>query len=177
VAETAFGLIYGFIYQQRLPALAEWIGIALQLVGVAVAIAVFSGSARSPSRVRCPDRERGEPAQFGMDTTTLTGSLEAKLRAIRDGGFSQVMLKASDLAGVEGGMPTAVRAVKASGLRVTGLQVLRDFEGLSGRLHTYKLDVARAMLEMAHAVGAPLLLVCSSTSAHAGQDLDGIVRD
>jgi sugar phosphate isomerase/epimerase len=96
---------------------------------------------------------------------------------MREAGFSQVMLKANDLVGHEGGVDAAVRAVKASGLRVTGFQVLRDFEGLSGHLHGYKVDIAKAMLEMAHAVGAPLLLACSSTSQHATQDLDAIARD
>ena len=41
------------------------------------------------------------------------------------------MLKASDLVGHPDGVDAAVRAVQASGLRVTGFQVLRDFEGLS----------------------------------------------
>ena len=57
-----------------------------------------------------------------------------------------------------------MREVKASGLRVTGFQVLRDFEGLSGHLHDFKVDIAKAMLEMAKSLGAPVLLVCSSTS-------------
>ncbi len=114
---------------------------------------------------------------FGMDTITLAGSLENKLAAMREAGFSQVMLKANDLNGHAGGVDAALRAVQASGLRVTGFQVLRDFEGLSGHLHGYKVDIAKAMLEMAHAVGAPLLLVCSSTSQHATQDLDAIARD
>jgi len=114
---------------------------------------------------------------FGMDTISLAGSLENKLKAMREAGFSQVMLKANDIVGHEGGVDAAVRAVKASGLRVTGFQVLRDFEGLSGHLHDYKVDIAKAMLEMAHALGAPLLLACSSTSQHASQDLDAIARD
>ncbi len=114
---------------------------------------------------------------FGMDTITLAGSLENKLKAMREAGFSQVMLKANDIVGHDGGVDAAVRAVKASGLRVTGFQVLRDFEGLSGHLHDYKVDMAKAMLEMAHALGAPLLLACSSTSQHATQDLDAIARD
>jgi len=114
---------------------------------------------------------------FGMDTITLAGSLENKLQAMRDAGFSQVMLKANDIVGHAGGVDAAVRAVQASGLRVTGFQVLRDFEGLSGHLHAYKVDIAKAMLEMAHALGAPLLLACSSTSQHATQDLDAIARD
>jgi sugar phosphate isomerase/epimerase len=114
---------------------------------------------------------------FGMDTITLSGSLPAKLRAMRDAGFGQVMLKASDLAGHPEGVDDAVRVVKASGLKVTGFQVLRDFEGLSGHLHDYKVDIAKAMLEMARAVGAPLLLACSSTSTHATQDLDALADD
>ncbi|HEY2978483.1 MAG TPA: sugar phosphate isomerase/epimerase family protein, partial [Burkholderiaceae bacterium] len=112
-----------------------------------------------------------------MDTITLAGTLPAKLGAMRDAGFTQVMLKASDLVGHPEGMDDAVGAVKASGLRVTGFQVLRDFEGLSGHLHDYKVDIAKSMLEMARAVGAPLLLACSSTSTHATQDLDELARD
>jgi sugar phosphate isomerase/epimerase len=114
---------------------------------------------------------------FGMDTITLSGGLPAKLRAMRDAGFTQVMLKASDLVGHLEGVGDAIDAVKKSGLRVTGFQVLRDFEGLSGHLHDYKVDIAKSMLEMAQAVGAPLLLACSSTSTHATQDLDALARD
>ena len=92
--------------------------------------------------------------RFGMDTITLAGTLEQKLGAIRAAGFRQVMLSARDLTSHEGGIEAAIAAVKRSGLRVTGFQVLRDFEGLSGHLHAYKVDVAKAMLKMCHAVGA-----------------------
>ena len=114
---------------------------------------------------------------FGMDTITLAGTLPTKLEAIRRAGFSQVMLLARDLTQHAGGVDDAVACVKASGLRVTGFQVLRDFEGLSGHLHDYKVDVAKSMIQMAAAVGAPLLLVCSSTSQHATPDLPAIARD
>jgi sugar phosphate isomerase/epimerase len=122
-------------------------------------------------------RASGFIDDFGMDTITLSGSLPDKLRAMRDAGFSQVMLKASDLVAHPEGVDDAVRAVRQSGLRVTGFQVLRDFEGLSGHLHDYKVDIAKSMLEMAQAVGAPLLLACSSTSTHATQDLDALAAD
>ena len=114
---------------------------------------------------------------YGMDTITLAGSLEAKLAAMKDAGFSQVMLMARDLVGHPGGVPAAVQAVRASGLRPTGFQVLRDFEGLSGHLHAYKLDIAKAMLQMCAATGSKVLLVCSSTSRHATSDLDQIAAD
>jgi len=114
---------------------------------------------------------------FGMDTITMAGSLEAKLDAMKRAGFSQVMLMARDLVGHPGGVPAAVATVQASGLRPTGFQVLRDFEGLSDHLHDYKVDIARSMLEMCAATGSKVLLACSSTSRHATSDLDLIARD
>jgi len=116
-------------------------------------------------------------ASFGMDTITLAGPLEARLDAMRAGGFAQVMLGARDIVGHPGGVAAAVAAVRASGLRVTGFQVLRDFEGLSGHLHAYKVDIAKGMLEMCAALGSRVLLACSSTSRHASQDPDDLARD
>ena len=114
---------------------------------------------------------------FGMDTITLAGPLEAKLAAIRAAGFTQVMLNANDLAGHPGGPAAATEAVRRSGLRVTGFQVLRDFEGLSGHLHAYKVDIAKAMLEMCQALNSRVLLACSSTSGHATENKEALVKD
>ncbi|WP_210210944.1 hypothetical protein [Rhizobium leguminosarum] len=41
VAETVFGLVYGFRFEARLPSSAEAIGAALQFAGVCAAVAVF----------------------------------------------------------------------------------------------------------------------------------------
>ena len=119
----------------------------------------------------------GNVDDFGMDTISFAGPLEAKLKAVREAGFSQIMLAARDLVGHADGWEAAVAAVKASGLRVTGFQVLRDFEGLSGHLHDYKIDIAKSMLEMCHALDCKLLLMCSSTSTHATQDRKALVKD
>ena len=116
-------------------------------------------------------------ADFGMDTITLAGPLEAKLKAVRAAGFTQIMLAARDIVGHPDGMDVAVQAVRDSGLRVTGFQVLRDFEGLSGHLHSYKVEIAKQMILMAHALGAKVLLACSSTSQHATGDVDAVARD
>jgi len=120
---------------------------------------------------------QGHFEDFGMDTISLAGTLGAKLQAVRDAGFSQIMLNARDLTGHAEGIEAAIQLVRHSGLRVTGLQVLRDFEGLSGHLHEYKMDIAKSMLEMSHAVGAKLLLVCSSTSVHASEDPQRLASD
>jgi sugar phosphate isomerase/epimerase len=119
----------------------------------------------------------GNIDDFGMDTITLAGPLEAKLKAVREAGFSQIMLAARDIVGHPDGLDAAVAAVRASGLRVTGFQVLRDFEGLTGHLHGYKIDIAKSMLEMCHALGCGLMLMCSSTSVHATGERDALVRD
>ncbi len=122
-------------------------------------------------------RRQGHFEDFGMDTISMAGTLGAKLQAVREAGFSQIMLNARDLTGHAEGVLAAMTLVRNSGLRVTGLQVLRDFEGLSGHLHDYKVDIAKAMLEMCHGVGAKLLLVCSSTSVHASEQPDELARD
>ena len=119
----------------------------------------------------------GNIDDFGMDTISFAGSLEAKLKATREAGFSQIMLAARDLVGHADGWQAAVAAVKARGLRVTGFQVLRDFEGLSGHLHEYKIDIAKSMLEMCHALDCGVMLMCSSTSTHATSDTDALVKD
>ena len=112
-----------------------------------------------------------------MDTITLAGPLEGRLAAMRGAGFTHVMLNATDIAGHPGGEDAAFTSVRASGLRATGFQVLRDFEGLSGHLHAYKVDVAKAMLGMCHALGSRVLLVCSSASAHATGETSAITKD
>ena len=133
---------------------------------------------RSPSASSgVSSRVRQSIRSFGMDTITLAGPLSAKLDAISEAGFSQVMLKANDLVGHPNGFEAAVAEFKASGLRGTGFQVLRDFEGLSGDLHAYKVDIAKSMLEMCAALGCDVLLACSSTSTHASEDRDHIARD
>jgi sugar phosphate isomerase/epimerase len=123
------------------------------------------------------NHSQGNIADFGMDTISLAGPLASKLKAVRDAGFTQIMLSARDLVGHPDGMEAAVAEVRASGLRVTGFQVLRDFEGLTGHLHSYKMDIAKSMLEMCAALDCHLLLMCSSTSVHATGDTKALVRD
>jgi len=114
---------------------------------------------------------------FGMDTASLAGSLESKLAAVRGAGFSQAMISASDVVGHPSGIDAGVRAVRESGLHVTGLEALRDFEGLDGRMHAYKVDVAKSMLEVCGRLGGRLLLVEATTSTHADPDAERITRD
>ena len=114
---------------------------------------------------------------FGIDTASLAGSLEGKLAAARQAGFSQVLISAADVVGHPAGTAAGVGAVLAGGLRVTGLEALRDFEGLAGQMHAYKMDVAKSMLAICNQVQGRLLLVEASTSRHAAASSDTIAAD
>lgn len=99
---------------------------------------------------------------FGIDLACLAGSLDERLNAAEEAGFSQVMLWARDLSSYPDGYHEAVQRVQRSRLRITGLQLMRNYEGLNGSAHDNRLDIAKAMLEMCVDVGAPLLLVRAS---------------
>lgn len=114
---------------------------------------------------------------FGIDCASLAGSLETRLAAARQSGFTHAMIAATDIVGHPVSTETAVQVIRASGLRVTGLEALRDFEGLSGKMHDYKVDVAKSMLELCSRIGGRLLLTEASSSAHADTDPGKIARD
>lgn len=114
---------------------------------------------------------------FGMDSRSLVGSLSVKLDAVREAGFSQIMLCAQDLVSHPGGVDAAVACVQASGLRLTAFQAKCDFEGQTGPLHAYKLDVAQAMLGMCHALRCHLLVLPSSSLASGVDSPQVLIRD
>jgi len=113
---------------------------------------------------------------FGMDSRSMAGSLQQRLQTVRDAGFTQIMVSASDLAQHPQGPDAAINTVRESGLRVTGFRALVDFEGLSGALQDYKLGVAKAMLGMCHALGSRLLVLDASTAPQASTDSADIAR-
>ena len=112
-----------------------------------------------------------------MDTLSLAGTLRSKLRAIREAGFTRVTVSATDLAGHADGVAAALREIRDSGLAVAALHSLRDFEGLDGALRAYKVEIAKALLEMCVAVGSPVLVAASSAMAHSSRERDVIAAD
>ena len=114
---------------------------------------------------------------FGIDSASMAGSLENRLSAARQAGFKHAMISASDIVGHPSNVEAAVQAIRDSGLRVTGMEALRDFEGLTGKMHDYKVDVAKSMLELCSRIGGRLLLTEASSSVHADIDPEKIARD
>jgi sugar phosphate isomerase/epimerase len=118
-----------------------------------------------------------ELQRFAMNTNTLAGTLEEKLRAAKAAGFGAIVLSGADLVGHPDGVDVAVELVTASGLKVSAFQMLHDFEGLSGHMLDYKIDIARSLFDMMRSVDAPLLIVASTTSPHASGDPRKIAED
>jgi sugar phosphate isomerase/epimerase len=118
-----------------------------------------------------------ELQRFAMNTNALAGTLEEKLRAVKGAGFGSIVLSGGDLVGHPDGVEVAVEAVAESGLKVCAFQMLHDFEGLSGPMLDYKIDIARSLFDMMRSVDAPLLIVASTTSPYASGESKKIAED
>lgn len=114
---------------------------------------------------------------FGIDMACLHGPLESRLAAAEAAGFAQVMLWARDLTDYPHGYQAAVDLVRASRLQVSGLQMIRNYEGLSGPAHDYKLEVVKAMLDICADVYAPRLIVSASSSVPQRHEPGGVDAD
>ncbi len=104
---------------------------------------------------------------FAAATSALAGPLPARLVALREAGFEQAVLTASDLAAHPAGWDEAVQCVRASGLRIVGLEVTRDFRGLAAAAGGRAADVAMALLTLCRNVGTRTLVVRSPPGANA----------
>lgn len=119
----------------------------------------------------------GNMDDFGIDAASMTGPLEAKLKGAAQAGFAQVMLYAEDLVGHPDGVDAAVAKVCASGLRVTALRSLRDYEGLDGAAHDFKMDVTKSLLTLCDAIRCKQLLVQASALPGARNDSVSLAAD
>jgi len=114
---------------------------------------------------------------FDMDSGTLAGPLELRLQAMAYAGFCQVSLSARDVVAQPGGAPAVAQALQALGLRPTALQALRDFEGLSGPMHRYKVEIAQSLLELCQALDCAVLVARATTLEQASGEPDVLARD
>jgi 4-hydroxyphenylpyruvate dioxygenase len=110
-------------------------------------------------------------------TVALKGALPDKLRAIAKAGYQGFELFENDLV-VSDQSATDIRALSDDlGLSCVCYQPFRDFEGLAGVERERAFSRARRKFEVMQALGADLMLVCSSVAANADGDLDRIAGD
>ena len=122
-------------------------------------------------------RFSGQMDDFGLYADTLPGPLDVRLQAARQAGFGQVVLSAADLVAYPHGLEAGVALVRASGLRVTALHALRDYEGLGGAEHAFKVDVAKSLMALCQTLNCRQLLVQATTLAQASADPQWLCRD
>ena len=102
-------------------------------------------------------------------TVCLSGSLPDKIAAIAGAGFKGVELFENDLT-VSTLSPRDVAAMlRNEGLVCTCFQPFRDFEGMHGPARAAAFDRAERKFDLMQALGAELMLVCSSVAP----DTDG----
>jgi 4-hydroxyphenylpyruvate dioxygenase len=110
-------------------------------------------------------------------TVSLSGSLDEKLEAIARAGYAGVEIFENDLLGFDGTPADVGRLIRTLGLICTCYQPFRDFEGLPDELRERAFRRAEAKFDIMVALGADLLLVCSSVHPQASSNTDIIVED
>jgi len=110
-----------------------------------------------------------------IDSSALPGSLEARLTAARDAGFSQVLLTSADLALHPQGVEAAAVQVLGAGLKTAALRGLDDFNGWEGRHREFKFELARSMLELCKATRAAMFMVKTSQLAAGDGHAQGLL--
>ena len=112
------------------------------------------------------------PMRRAIATVSLSGTLEAKLDAAARAGFDGVELFEDDLI-ASPLRPAEVRArAHDLGLGIDLYQPFRDFEAVPEPVLARNLRRAEAKLALMEALGASMVLVCSSVSPAARDDDD-----
>jgi 4-hydroxyphenylpyruvate dioxygenase len=110
-------------------------------------------------------------------TVSISGTLDRKLAAIAEAGYQGVEIFENDLLGFDGTAAEVGRMIGDFGLICTCYQPFRDFEGLTGNLRQRAFDRAECKFDVMQALGAPLLLVCSSVHPEASGESERAVVD
>jgi 4-hydroxyphenylpyruvate dioxygenase len=105
-------------------------------------------------------------------TVSLSGTLPQKLEAVAAAGFDAIELFEADFINYNGSAKDLKARVDDLGLGIDLYQPFRDFEGMPEALFSRSLARAEAKFDLMQTLGAPLMLVCSNTSAHALNDAE-----
>ncbi len=97
-------------------------------------------------------------------SVSISGRLDAKLRAIADAGFDGVELVENDLLAYDGTARDVGLMIRDLGLTCTAFQRVDDFEGMSGAVRAHNFNLIERKLDTMEQVGADLLIVGSNAS-------------
>jgi 4-hydroxyphenylpyruvate dioxygenase len=110
-------------------------------------------------------------------TVSLSGTLEAKLRAAARARFDGVEIFENDLLTAQSTAREVAAQMRDLGLSCTLFQPFRDFEGMPEELRGRTFDRLERKFDLMQELGAPLLLVCSNVSPASSADRSRIAAD
>ena len=105
-------------------------------------------------------------------TVSLSGTLPHKLEAVAAAGFDAIELFEADFINFSGSAAELKARADDLGLGIDLYQPFRDFEGMPEPLFRRSLARAEAKFDLMQTLGAPLMLVCSNTSAQSLGDAE-----
>jgi 4-hydroxyphenylpyruvate dioxygenase len=111
-------------------------------------------------------------------TVSISGNLDAKLRAIATAGFDCVEIFENDLLTYDGGTARDVgNLIRELGLACSVFQPFRDFEGMPDNLRLRVFDRMERKFDIMQELQTDLVLVCSNVSPSALGDRNRIIDD
>ena len=110
-------------------------------------------------------------------TVSLSGTLEAKLRAIAQAKFDGAEIFENDLLTARSSAREVAARMRDLGLTCTLFQPFRDFEGMPDDLRGRTFDRLERKLDLMQELGAKQLLLCSNVSPASSGDRSRIVAD
>jgi 4-hydroxyphenylpyruvate dioxygenase len=110
-------------------------------------------------------------------SVSISGRLDAKLRAIAEAGFDGVELVENDLLTYDGSAADVGRTIRDLGLKCTALQPVREFEGMAEPTRSRNFQRIEHQLELMEQLGCELLIVGSNSSPVALGDRPRAIDD
>lgn len=110
-------------------------------------------------------------------TVSISGTLDAKLRAIAAAGFDGVEIFEPDLLSCPLSPAEIGSMLRDLGLVCTVFQPFRDFEGMPDALRAQTFDRAERKFDLMAALGTDLMLVCSNCSPYALAERNRTIDD
>jgi len=115
--------------------------------------------------------------RIGCTTAMFQGELTAKLDTMRQAGFGWTEVFSRDIFENLKGPEYALDLIRDSGLGVSCLQVVRDFEGCAREAMPRKLAIIEHVMDQAEWLGTDLLILCASVLPDASGDPDLMAAD
>jgi 4-hydroxyphenylpyruvate dioxygenase len=110
-------------------------------------------------------------------TVSLSGTLEAKLRAIAQARFDGAEIFENDLLTAQSTAREVAGQMRDLGLHCTLFQPFRDFEGMPDEIRGRTFERLERKFDLMQELGTELLLVCSNVSPASSGDRSRIVAD